>query len=309
MNFKQLETFLRVVEWQSFTKAAQHLYLSQPTISLQIKALEEELQVILFQRNEKKVTLTEAGRLFYTEAKQILHHYYNIQAGLADLKELKIGRLMIGASTIPGEYLLPQIIGDFHYKYPGIKINLCISDSRSIGAKVRHKELDLGIVGFPFMEDDIVCTPWIKDYLVLIVSPQHKWAHQKSINLEELRKEPIILREPGSGTRQTIELFLEKKGVSFKDLKVTMELGSTRAIITAVLSNTGISIVSLFAVHDLVALNKLCLISFKDVDFKRYLYIIHPQKWWGNFAAKAFFSFLKTKNFWALYGPKSGNLS
>lgn len=309
MNFKQLETFLRVVEWQSFTKAAQHLYLSQPTISLQIKALEEELQVTLFQRNEKKVTLTEAGRLFYNEAKQILHHYYNIQAGLEDLKELKAGRLIIGASTIPGEYLLPQIIGDFHSKYPGIKINLCISDSASIGTMVRHKELDLGIVGFPSTEDDIVCTPWIKDYLVLIVSPQHKWAQLKSIDLEELKKEPIILREPGSGTRQTIELSLEKKGVSFKDLKVDMELGSTRAIITAVLSNTGISIVSFFAIHDLVTLNKLCLISFKDVNFMRYLYIIHPKKWRGNFAVKAFFSFLKTKNIWALYDVKSGNLS
>ena len=309
MNFKQLETFLRVVEWQSFTKAAQHLYLSQPTISLQIKALEKELQVILFQRNEKKVTLTEAGRLFYPEVKQILHHYYNIQAGLEDLKELKTGRLMIGASTIPGEYLLPQIIGDFHHKYPGIKINLRISDSASIGAKVRHKEIDVGIVGLPFTEDDIVCTPWIKDYLVLIVPPQHKWAQLKSINLKELRKEPIIIREPGSGTRRTIELLLEKKGVSFKDLKVTMELGSTRAIITAVLSGTGISIVSFFAAHDLVGLNKLSLISFKDVDFKRYLYIIHPKKWWGNFAAKAFFSFLKTKNIWALYDVKSDNLS
>jgi len=296
MNFKQLETFLRVVEWKSFTKAAQHLYLSQPTISLQIKALEEELQVILFQRNEKKVTLTEAGRLFYTEVKQILHHYYNIQAGLEDLKDLKTGRLMIGASTIPGEYLLPQVIGDFYYKYPGIKINLCISDSASIGAKVRYKELDLGIVGFPFTEGDIVCTPWTKDYLVLIVSSQHKWARLESIDLEELIKEPIILREPGSGTRQTIEMSLEKKGVSFKDLKVTMELGSTRAIITAVLANAGISIVSFFAAHDLVALNKLCLISLKDVDFTRYLYIIRSKKWWENFAAKAFLSFLKTKN-------------
>lgn len=296
MNFKQLETFLRVVEWKSFTKAAQHLYLSQPTISLQIKALEEELQVILFQRNEKKVTLTEAGRLFYTEVKQILHHYYNIQAGLEDLKDLKTGRLMIGASTIPGEYLLPQVIGDFYYKYPGIKINLCISDSASIGAKVRYKELDLGIVGFPFTEGDIVCTPWTKDYLVLIVSSQHKWARLESIDLEELIKEPIILREPGSGTRQTIEMSLEKKGVSFKDLKVTMELGSTRAIITAVLANAGISIVSFFAAHDLVALNKLCLISLKDVDFTRYLYIIRSKNWWENFAAKAFLSFLKTKN-------------
>jgi DNA-binding transcriptional LysR family regulator len=296
MNFKQLETFLRVVEWQSFTKAAQHLYLSQPTISLQIKALEEELQVILFQRNEKKVTLTEAGRLFYTEVKQILLHYYNIQVGLEDLKELKTGQLMIGASTIPGEYLLPQIIGDFHHKYPGIKINLCISDSASIGAKVRHKELDLGIVGFPITEGDIVCTPWAKDYLVLIVSSQHKWAQLKSIDLEELKKEPIILREPGSGTRQTIEMFLEKKGVSLKDLKVTMELGSTRAIITAVLANAGASIVSFFAAHDLVALNKLCLVSLNNVDFTRYLYIIRSKKRWENFAAKAFFSFLKTKN-------------
>ncbi|HAG09165.1 MAG TPA: LysR family transcriptional regulator [Desulfotomaculum sp.] len=296
MNFKQLETFLRVVEWKSFTKAAQHLYLSQPTISLQIKALEEELQVILFQRNEKKVTLTEAGRLFYTEVKQILHHYYNIQAGLEDLKDLKTGRLMIGASTIPGEYLLPQVIGDFYYKYPGIKINLCISDSASIGAKVRYKELDLGIVGFPFTEGDIVCTPWTKDYLVLIVSSQHKWARLESIDLEELIKEPIILREPGSGTRQTIEMSLEKKGVSFKDLKVTIELGSTRAIITAVLANAGISIVSFFAAHGLVPLNKLCLISLKDVDFTRYLYIIRSKNWWENFAAKAFLSFLKTKN-------------
>jgi len=113
MNFKQLEAFLWVAELQSFTKAARQLYISQPAISFQIKALEEDLQAPLFQRGDKKVMLTEAGRVLYPEAKKMLRHYQKIKEGLEDLKGLKTGHLMVGASTIPGEYILPLLIGGF----------------------------------------------------------------------------------------------------------------------------------------------------------------------------------------------------
>jgi DNA-binding transcriptional LysR family regulator len=147
MNFKQLEAFIWVAELQSFTKASRQLFMSQPAVSFQIKALEEDLQVTLFQRGDKKVILTEAGRLLYPEAKQMIRHYNRIKAGLDDLKGLKTGHLVVGASTIPGEYLLPVLIGGFKEKYPGIKITLKVAGSGQVGRWVREREIDFGITG------------------------------------------------------------------------------------------------------------------------------------------------------------------
>ena len=176
MNFKQLEAFIRVAELQSFTKAARQLYMSQPAVSFQIKALEVNLQVTLFQRGDKKVTLTEAGRLLYPEAKQMLRHYHKIKAGLDDLRGLKTGHLVVGASTIPGEYILPLFIGGFKEKYPGILITLKVAGSGRVERWVRERAIDLGIIGVPVSGDGIECSSWLQRYTLLLLNGCHPWS-------------------------------------------------------------------------------------------------------------------------------------
>lgn len=292
MNFKQLEAFLWVAELQSFTKAARHLYMSQPAVSFQIKALEENLQVTLFQRGDKKVMLTEAGRLLYAEAKQMLMHYYKVKAGLDDLKGLKTGHLVIGAGTIPGEYILPRLIGGFKEKYPGIKISLKIAGSGQVGRWVCEREIDLGITGAPVEGEGINCTPWLQDQLVLIVPPFHPWANKKSVNISDLQSQSIILRERGSGTRHTLEQKLREHNISLDKIPEVVELGSTRAVITAVEAGLGVSMVSKFAVRDSLELGRVCEVQVNDFNLSRYLYQVSHSQGIGGFANKAFIDFI-----------------
>lgn len=295
MNFKQLEAFIWVAELQSFTKASRQLYMSQPAVSFQIKALEENLQVSLFQRGDKKVILTEAGRLLYPEAKQLLRHYNRIKAGLDDLKGLKTGHLVVGASTIPGEYLLPILIGGFKEKYPGIKITLKVSGSGQVGRWVREREIDFGITGAPVDWEGTECMSWLKDQLVLIVPPSHPWAEMNEVSLEDLKKETIILRERGSGTRRTLEQKLSEHNISIEKLPCSMELGSTRAVITAVEAKLGVSIVSKYAVCEAISLGLVKEVTLNGIDLSRYLYQIKHSQGMGGYALEAFMSFINDK--------------
>ncbi|MCL6638196.1 MAG: LysR family transcriptional regulator [Firmicutes bacterium] len=292
MNFKQLEAFLWVAELQSFTRAARQLYMSQPAVSFQIKALEEDLQVALFQRGDKKVILTEAGRLLYPEAKLMLRHYHKIKAALDDLKGLKTGHLVVGAGTIPGEYLMPLLIGGFKENYPGIQVTLKVAGSGQVGRWVREREIDLGITGSTVEGEGLECYPWIEDEMVLIVPPAHPWATRKSVGISELKSEVMIIREPGSGTRRTIEQKLAEHNLSLEQIPQGMELGSTRAVITAVEANLGISIVSRCAVKEALELKRVREVRVENLDLRRYLYLVKHHQGTGGFAIDAFISFI-----------------
>jgi len=292
MNLRQLEVFLWVAELKSFTGAAKHLFMSQPAVSFQIRALEEELGVKLFWRNEKNVALTEAGRLLYPEARQMVSHFYKLKSGLDDLKGLRMGRLEIGASTIPGEYVLPLLIGDFRRIYPGIQISLRIGGSGEVEKWLLDREIDLGFTGVFVAGKDVQCLPWIDDRLVLIVPPDHPWGLKKSVELSELIKEPLILREPGSGTRRTFEAKLAGKDITLAQCNVAMELGSTRAIITAVQAGLGVGVVSFWAAQEPLLLERVREAVLKDLNLQRKLYVARNQNWVNNYATDTFFDFI-----------------
>ncbi|BAF59529.1 MAG: LysR family transcriptional regulator [Syntrophothermus sp.] len=296
MNLKQLEAFLLVAELQSFTKAARQLYMSQPAVSFQIKALEEDLQVALFQRGDKKVILTEAGRLLYPEAKQMLKHYQKIKVGLDDLRDLKKGHLVVGASTIPGEYLLPLLIGKFKEKYPGIKITLKVSGSGQVGQWVREREIDLGITGAFIEGESLECRPWIDDQLVLIVNPSHRWASLGAVQASELKNEPMIMREHDSGTRRTIEKKLKECNLSLEKIPQGMELGSTRAVITAVEAGLGVSIVSRYAAREALELGRVKEVQVTGLNMNRSLYQVRHKQGIEGFAIRAFTEFINDRN-------------
>jgi len=291
LNFKQLEAFVRVAEMQSFTRAAKQMFMSQPAISFQIKALEEQLQVSLFRRDEKKVLLTEAGWLLLPEARQMLGHYKKIRAGLESLRGLETGRLSVGAGTIPGEYLLPIVIGRFREVYPGVKVKLRIAGSGDVISWIKEREIDLGVVGSAAGGDNLEMVPWLDDELVLVVPADHRWAGKK-IDVAELADEKYILREEGSGTRRSIEEILEKNGFVMEKLAVEMELGSTRAVISAVQACLGVGFVSRWAAVEALAAGKISETKINGIDMRRKLFIVRYTPGIVNYAADAFFTFL-----------------
>ncbi len=293
MNLKQLEAFLWVAELQSFTKAARQLYMSQPAVSFQIKSLEEVLNVSLFQRGEKKITLTEAGRIIYPEAKKLLIHYQNIKYSIDELKGLKTGCLSVGASTIPGEYIIPLFIGAFRQIFPGIQVKLKVAGSGEVTRWVLDREVDLGVAGVAVASEELECIPWIVDRMVIITPPDHYLAEYEEIDYREILKEKFILREPGSGTRRVFEKKLEDRDIDPGAIDVAMELGSTRAVITAVQAGLGIGVVSGWAAGEPLQTNKVRQISLSGLDLNRYLYIIRYKNWSGNYASDSFIDFIR----------------
>ncbi|MCL5056886.1 MAG: selenium metabolism-associated LysR family transcriptional regulator [Actinobacteria bacterium] len=272
MNLRQLETFLLVADLQSFTAAARKLFMSQPAVSFQIKSLEEDLQVTLFQRGDKRLSLTPAGRLIYPEAKKMVARYQKIRSGIEDMKGLKTGHLVVGASTTPGEYLMPLIVGEFCKVYPGITISLQVAGSGQVFRWIKDNEIDIGVTGSPATGSGIWCEPWVSDNLVLIVPPGHRWAGRGDLAADELLEEPFVLREPGSGTRRSFEKKLAEKDIDADRIKVSMEISSTRAVITAVQAGLGVAVVSSLAAGDALELGRIKSVP-PPFDSARMLYL------------------------------------
>lgn len=293
VNIKQLEAFLLVAEMGSFTRAARKLFLSQPAVSFLIKSLEEELEVELFSRQERRVELSAAGRLLLPEARQLLKQYRRMHSVLEELKGLKTGLLELGASTIPGEYILPWYIGHFRQSYPGVKVTLRISGSGDVLDWLKERLIDIGIAGRPATRADIVSEPWLADTLVLLVPPGHIWSDGQRVQVKDLLGQPFILREPGSGTRQVWEERLAAAGLSVADLPVAMEMGSTRAVISAVQAGLGIGVVSYWAAAEFLALRLVKHVQVEGINLSRYLYLLKGNYDSGNYAARVFWDFLQ----------------
>lgn len=292
LNFRQLTTFVTVAELGSFTKAAKKLYMTQPAVSWQIKSLENELGLTLLERRDRQVTLTEAGRIFYTDAKRLTNLYEKLMYTIEEYKGLGTGTLKIGASTIPGEYLLPHYIGRFKGLFPDINITLSIGDTKDIIEKLLMDGIHLGVIGARPAEDKLVFRPLMEDELILIAGAQHPWAEAEEIPLEDLMQAKFVFREEGSGTRMVIEQELAARGIPVERLQVEMELGSTRAVITAVAANLGVSFVSRLAVRDALSLGHVREIKVRGLDIKRHIYLaLHAQRTLSPLA-NAFLDFL-----------------
>lgn len=293
LNFRQLIIFVTVAELGSFTKAAKKLYMTQPAISWQIKSLETELGLTLLERGDRQVTLTEAGQLFYTDAKRLTNLYEKLMFAIEEYKGLGKGTLRLGASTIPGEYLLPHYIGRFKELYPDIELSLSIGDTRDIVDKLLMDSIQLGIIGAKVEEGKLNFSPLVEDQLILIASPQHPWAQKGEIEFNELVHAKYVFREEGSGTRMVIQQELMARGVSAEQLEVIMELGSTRAVITAVAANLGVSWVSRLAVMESLSLGHVREIKIKNLDIRRPIYIaVHANRTLSP-VANAFLEFLQ----------------
>lgn len=293
-SLRQVKAFVTVAENKSFTKAAKLLYMTQPAISAQIKALEERLEVQLMERNDKNLVLTEAGEIFYTEAQKILSLYEGFMEAIDELKGVKRGRLFLAASTIPGDYVLPRVMGDFNKNYPNVEVSLKISDTGMVVEQILNRTVDIGLIGAPVKNDSLHLEEFIKDELIIVGAPGYI-GKRKEITIEELAASNLILRELDSGTRMVFYEQLKKHGIDTKKLAVVMELGSTRAIITAVESGLGLSVVSRLAAMDSLVMGKVCEIKVKGFVSGRALYIAWNENKYQSHAVKAFLKFLRAQ--------------
>lgn len=292
LNFRQLLIFLTVAELGSFTKAANKLYMTQPAISWQIKSLETELGLKLIERRERNITLTEAGILFYNDAKRLYHLYEKLLADMEEYKGLGSGKIRLGASTIPGEYLLPTYIGKFKELYPETKITLSIADTQTIVEKLLGDSIQLGVIGAQIEEAKLILTPFLKDELILIADINHPWAQNQEVNLADLASKSYVLREKGSGTRMVLAQELMERQISLEDLNVVMELGSTRAVITAVIAGLGLSWVSRWAAAESLSLGHIREVNIKGLKIERVIYLATRRNRTLSPLTKAFEEFL-----------------
>ena len=293
MEIRKLDAFCKVIELKSFTRAAEAMLLSQPTVSEHIRSLEQELDQKLLDRLGREVEPTPVGRLLYRYARKILQTQNDAVQAIEQYGGKLIGRLIIGCGTIPGTYILPGLIGRFRLEHPSIKATLRITSSRIIAEKVVAGEYELGVVGARWNESRLNWTAMFSDELTLAVHPDHSWALRKAILLKDIGKEPFIMREPDSGTRKVFARILEKNGLKESSLQEVAEIGSTAAIKEAVKAGIGISILSRRAVIDDVKCGRLVAVSVKDHKLQRPFYLIQRKNRALSPVASVFLDYLR----------------
>lgn len=268
-NFR-LVVFRAVAEQCSFRKAAEELYLTQPAVSLQIKALEEDLGLQLFDRSGARVALTPAGKTLLDFARQSSALLLRAEQALASISGDHAGQLALGASTTIAQYVLPRLLSDFRREHPRVQPTLLIGNTEHIVRTLAQRQIELGLLEGPARSRDVKTEPFLVDELVLIVSGSHEWAERPSIACHEITSVPLVMRERGSGTRRVVEMALQHRGIRTGDLQIVMELDSTEAIKSTVEAGLGVGFVSRWALaKDLRVGNTLRMIPIDGLRIRR----------------------------------------
>jgi DNA-binding transcriptional LysR family regulator len=245
-----IRTFLIITRVGSFSKAAELLQVTQPAISSQIKALEESLGLRLFDRATSGVSLTRAGQIFMKHCGELEKAYDRLEQAMGLLSQSLPGQLTVGITNSIARLIFPAIIARFREKAPKVRVTAQIANSGNLVDLLRLNMLDLAVAASTRVFADLRQEPYLREDLVLIVAPDHRWATHEQITVDDLRKGPFIAREPGSGTRSSLERALRERGLTMKSLKVVMVLGTTDAVVSAVRCGIGASVVPRFSVAD-----------------------------------------------------------
>jgi DNA-binding transcriptional LysR family regulator len=266
MDTKQLAAFCAVVERRSFSQAADQLGVTQPAVSLQIRSLEQRIGQRLLDRSGRRVEPTEAGLRLYRGAQRLLALEQQVleEVGEEAEGELK-GRLEIGASTGPGGSVLPLILGEFQQLHPEVEVALSVSDTHTVVEQVARREVELGVVGVGGRQRGVTFEPFYRDEVVLAVPAGHKRAG-KSLTLEELKVEPLVLMQDGAGIRQMIDDELRELGVRLRDLNVKLELGLQESARAAVLGGFGATFISRIAIEGDLAAGTLAVVQVEGLE-------------------------------------------
>ncbi|MCT4607245.1 MAG: selenium metabolism-associated LysR family transcriptional regulator [Marinisporobacter sp.] len=277
MDFRQLETFITIARLKSFSKAADALFLTQPTISNHIQNLENELSTILINRSNKRVTLTKAGEILFSHAIEILNKREQALFSLESFKDKIEGTLEIACSTIPEQYILPPLLSAFNKIYPHVHYNLLHYDSQQVVDGVLNGKIDFGFVGAKDAIKHLHYIDVLEDNLVIIAPNTNPYKSLDQISIDFFLKEKIILREAGSGTRKIFEKLLNNHNISLDQLHVVACIENTEAIKQCVKNGLGITMISEYAIKNEVHHNMLKKLELKDMDTKRNFYFVYHE--------------------------------
>jgi DNA-binding transcriptional LysR family regulator len=280
MNLQHLRTLLTIVEQGSLSQAARAMDISQPAVTKQVQRLEQELEAALLVRGpQQQVALTPAGEQVLAFARETLTRFEALQEQLALLKTISRGNLALAASTIPGEYLLPGLLAAFRDHYPQTQVEVIIADTAEVARRVLADEADVGFVGAVVDRPGLRLERLVTDEVVLAVPPHHPFAGRGHVAVEELRGQPLVLREEGSGTRHSVEAALATAGRALSEKNVVLTLGSTQAVLRAVEQGLGLGFVSARAAAQAQADGHLVCVRLDGVDLRRDLYLAYlPQR-------------------------------
>lgn len=295
MEFKQLQSFIEVVNYQSFTKASDKLFISQPTVSAHIAQLEEELNTKLILRTTKSISLTENGEKVYDYATKIL----GLKTRMLEACSVQPKNIIhIGASTIPSAYILPDILQEYGKSAPDTYFSIHQNDSQGIIEGLKEGLFDIGLIGMKPEDDEICCIPFCQDNMIIITPVNDHFLELKYKNnytVNELLKEPIIMREAGSGSKKTADMFLEKLGLSDSDMNIIARINDQEAIKNMVVNGLGISIISELAVKNLLAEKRVLGFPLDKKYSGRQIYLIHRKDHLLTQPLKNFLKFVQKK--------------
>lgn len=291
LNFHQLYIFHAVATHLSFSRAAKALELTQPAVSIQVQELEKSLGVTLFHRRPRKLGITQEGEIVFAYSQQIFSLSNKMMATVQEMQELETGHLTLGASTTPGEFVLPLAVGQFRRSYPGIRVELVISNTRSIIQRILDREIDLGMVGDrgEGYSDDLEMVDYVDDEIVLVASPDHPLAGISGVSPAQVVEHGLIVREEGSATRQVALRLFQSLGA---EPRVELELGSNQAVKQAAGAGGGIGVISRLGIVAEVEAGMLAVLDVEGWVCRRPLTLVHPKDRYLSPAQRAFREFL-----------------
>lgn len=293
MDTRQLATFCAVVERRSFSLAAERLGVTQPAVSLQIRSLEQRLGRQLLDRSGRRVEPTEAGLRLYASAQRLLAAEEQLLEELdTDDEGAVSGSLELGASTGPGGTVVPLLLCDFQDAHPDVRVRLSVFDTQTVVDQVAERELELGIVGAGRRHRGVTFEPFFSDEVVLACLAGHVFAG-KTISLEQLKEEPLIVMQEGAGVRQVIEDELRKAGTRLRDLDVRMELGLQESVRSAVLAGHGVTFISRLAIETDLDAGSLATVRVRGLDPVREIFLARASGRTETRAARAFLVFAR----------------
>jgi DNA-binding transcriptional LysR family regulator len=291
MDTRQLAAFCAVVERKSFSQAAERLGVTQPAVSLQIRSLEQRLGRQLLDRSGRRVEPTEAGLRLYASAQRVLAAEEHLLEELdADDEGAITGTLELGASTGPGGTVVPLLLCEFQEQHPDMHVRLIVSDTQTVVDRVAERELELGIVGAGRRHRGVAFEPFFRDEVVLACPSGHRFAG-RTISLDDLKGERLIVMQEGAGVRQVIEDELRKAGMRLRDLDVRLELGLQESVRSAVLAGHGVAFISRLAIEADLAAGRIATARVRALDPVREIFLARASGRSETRAARAFVGF------------------
>lgn len=289
MRISYLETYLEVVRSGSFSEAAKIIGVSQSAISQQVTSLEKALSCTLLVRGVPGVlSLTPAGEIFLEYSETIVNDYQDMLSRIDNAQSTVKGSLILAASAIPGNYLLPEILLAFQEEYQDVDIRLNVANTRDVAKKLTSQECEIGFMGTMVELPGHHMDTWVEDKIAFAVYPQHPFTKRKSINPDELVGQALIIREEGSGTRQTIEKSLEDQGIPLSICKVALVLGSTQGVVNAIKTGLGVGFISTHASN----VADLCVVEIENLNLTRQILIGYNPKRTNTLLHRTFLDFV-----------------